>query len=148
MKNDELEALHAAIPQHCQGCGGRPSCAGISAALPSPSPELFAAAKAVVEAVRLSGDQTTWFAPLGRLMDAVEKTVPPSDSEGLERDRQWLMGAADALLCDISEQVGRSFDHATKRDDGECALCSKVADSLSWLLRGTVAALPQQDKNV
>lgn len=71
---------------------------------------------------------------------------PAMEIEGLERDRQWLMGAADALLCDISEQVGRSFDHATKRDDGECALCSKVADSLGWLLRGTVAAIPQQDK--
>lgn len=63
-----------------------------------------------------------------------------AESEGLERDREWLMAAADCLLDTLSQRLGHSLDHATKRADGECALCSDVADDLGQLLRGTVAA--------
>lgn len=61
--------------------------------------------------------------------------------EGLPRDREWLMGVADSLLSTVSEQIGRSLDHATKGPDGECRLCSLIADELGQALNGTVSAL-------
>lgn len=62
-----------------------------------------------------------------------------TDLRVIERDREWMMGAADSLLSIAAHREGRSFDHTTKRSNGECALCSTVADELTLLLTGTRA---------
>ncbi len=64
----------------------------------------------------------------------------PPDQDGLPRDRTWLMAVADGVLGTIAERTGRSFDHGATLPDGECALCSAVADDIGQLLKGTIAS--------
>lgn len=67
----------------------------------------------------------------------------PNDDDGLlVRDREWLIGATDAVLSVVAGCMGRSLDHATTTADGECALCAAVADELERVLVGTVPLPP------